>query len=61
MREPTVIRASLFDAKRDGRENLRLAPGDLVSVEATPATLVLDTATNFFRVAVGVSGNIMTF
>lgn len=59
--EPAVIKVSIARAKRDGRENLRLAPGDLVSVEATVATMVVDTATNFFRVAVGLSGNVATF
>jgi polysaccharide export outer membrane protein len=61
MPKPAVIRLSIASAKRNGDENLRLAPGDLVSVEATVATVVLDTATNFFRVAVGLSGNVMTF
>jgi polysaccharide biosynthesis/export protein len=61
MQEPAVIRVSLSDAKRNGADNLRLAAGDLVSVEATAATLVFDTATNFFRVAIGLSGNVMTF
>jgi polysaccharide export outer membrane protein len=61
MPEPAVIQVSIARAKRDGRENLRLAPGDLVSVEATVATMIVDTATNFFRVAVGLSGNVATF
>ncbi|MEQ8211461.1 MAG: polysaccharide biosynthesis/export family protein [Lacipirellulaceae bacterium] len=50
--EPVVIQASLARAKTDGAENLRLAPGDMVSVERTPATIVVDTIGKFFRVAV---------
>ena len=61
MPEPAVIRVSIASAKRNGDQNLRLASGDLVSVEATPATMIVDTATNFFRVAIGLSGNIVTF
>ena len=59
--EPVVIRVSLADAKRNGRENIRLQSGDLVSVEQTPSTLVVDTITRFLRVAVGVSGSATVF
>ena len=59
--QPLVIRASLRMAKRDGNENLRLAEGDTVSVEQTPATVVVDTFTKLFRVAFGVSGNFAGF
>lgn len=41
--EPAVIQVSIAKAKRDGRENLLLEPGDTVSVEQTPATVVLET------------------
>ncbi len=61
MSEPTVIQVSLSQAKRNGRENLRLAPGDLVSVEATAATAVVDTVNNLFRMSLGVGGNLVTF
>jgi polysaccharide export outer membrane protein len=61
MPKPAVIRISIASAKRHGDHNLRLAAGDLVSVEATATTMVVDTATNFFRVAIGLSGNIITF
>ncbi len=61
MPEPAVIRLSMASAKRNGEVNLRLASGDLVSVEATPMTMMVDTATNFFRVAIGLSGSIVTF
>jgi protein involved in polysaccharide export with SLBB domain len=61
MPEPAMIHVSIAKAKRNGRENLRLAPGDLVSVEATVATSIFDAASNFFRVAIGLSGSIVTF
>lgn len=40
--EPAVIVVSIKEAKRRGKGNLRLGPGDIVSVEATPATLITD-------------------
>ena len=48
--EPVVIETSLRSAKAGGQSNLRLAPGDVVSVEETPATVVMDTIRTFFRV-----------
>jgi hypothetical protein len=53
--EPLVIRASLSEAKRNGLENLRLAAGDTVSVEQTPATALVDTFEKFFRFSYGVA------
>lgn len=47
--EPIVIRASVRKAKHNGEANIRLAAGDLVSVEQTPATLVLQTLRGFVR------------
>jgi polysaccharide export outer membrane protein len=47
--EPVVIRVSVREAKRSADVNLRLAPGDLVSVEETPATFVLDLFRSFIR------------
>ncbi|MEX0979420.1 MAG: SLBB domain-containing protein [Pirellulales bacterium] len=40
--EPAVIVVSIKEAKRHGKGNLHLGPGDIVSVEATPATLITD-------------------
>lgn len=37
-----VIEVDLRAAKHNAQENLRLAPGDIVSVEQTPLTVVLD-------------------
>lgn len=52
--EAVVIEVSLREAKRDARANLRLAPGDTVSVELSAATIVLDTM-QLIRFAVGAS------
>ncbi len=51
-----VIQASLREAKRNPNENLLLAPGDTVSVEQTPATVMIDTL-HLIRFAVGTSLN----
>jgi len=41
--EPVVIQASFAEAKHNGAENIRLAAGDTITVERTPATIVVDT------------------
>lgn len=61
MPEPAVIKISIFMAKRNGDENLRLAAGDLVSVENTMATMAVDTVGKFFRVALGLNGSVSAF
>jgi len=53
---PIVIEASLREAKRNVNENIRLAPGDVVSVEQTPTTVMIDTL-KLIRFAVGTSLN----
>lgn len=58
---PAVIQASLTDAKRDGEANLLLSPGDLVTVEPTVATTVLDVFNTMFRVTMGVGSNLTLF
>jgi polysaccharide export outer membrane protein len=52
--EPAVIELSITSAKTDGVSNLRLAPGDTVSVEQTPATIMLDTL-RIIRFGIGAS------
>jgi polysaccharide export outer membrane protein len=47
-----VIEVSLRAAKRNAAENLRLAPGDIVSVEQTPLTVMMDII-NIIRFGVG--------
>ncbi|MGD9633452.1 MAG: SLBB domain-containing protein [Pirellulales bacterium] len=59
--EPAVIEVSIREAKSNGNENLRLAPGDLVSVERTMTTICVDTMMSLFRVGVNVGGNLVAF
>lgn len=47
---PIVIEVSLADARSGGPDNMRLAPGDIVSVKETPTTMALQTIRSFFRV-----------
>jgi polysaccharide export outer membrane protein len=53
-KEPVLIKAKLSQAKRDGKANLRLAAGDVVSVEQTPATVMYDVIRKF-NVGLGAS------
>ena len=46
---PVIIEASVREAKADSVSNLRLAMGDVVSVEETPLTFALGTLQTFFR------------
>jgi len=57
--EPIVIVASIKEAKQSGAANERLAPGDIVSVEETPTTVVLDAVKSFIRF--GISSSIPLF
>ncbi|MBN2294773.1 MAG: hypothetical protein JXM70_20255, partial [Pirellulales bacterium] len=52
-KEPIKIDVSVKEAKENGAANVRLAPGDIVSVEETPATVVLGTLQRVVRIAVG--------
>lgn len=47
--EPITIAASVREAKRNRAANISLAPGDVISVEETPTTIVVDTVRNVFR------------
>ena len=47
--ESVTISSSVREAKRGGDANLRLAAGDVVSVEQTPTTFVVDTLKSFIR------------
>lgn len=57
--QSAVIKLSIHAAKWDHAENLRLAPGDIVSVEQTPLTIVSDVASRIVRFAIG--GNVGVF
>lgn len=48
--EAAIIDVSLREAKKGGPNNLKLAPGDIVSVEETPLTFAMETVRTFFRV-----------
>ena len=52
--QTAVIQLSLSDAKADARQNLRLQPRDTISVEHTPATVVLE-AIKIIRFGLGAS------
>lgn len=47
--EPVVIEASVRAAKEDANSNIRLASGDVVSVEETPTTFIVGTIRDFVR------------
>jgi len=59
--EPIVIQASIAVAKRNGAENLRLAAGDTITIEQTPATAVVDTLSKLIRFSVGLAGRTTVF
>ena len=54
--EPVRIAVSIQNAK-NGRDNIALAPGDTVTIEQTPATVVIDVFRSFIRFSVGSSVN----
>ena len=47
--KPVVIETSVTAAKHDDASNLRLAPGDIVSVEETAQTAISNVVTSIFR------------
>lgn len=47
--QPVTILASINRAKYDPQENLRLAGGDLITVEETPLTFIVDELSRFVR------------
>jgi polysaccharide biosynthesis/export protein len=51
-KEPIQIAVSIQDAK-SGQDNIALAPGDTVSVEQTPETMVVDVLKSFIHFSVG--------
>jgi len=51
--EPIVITTGIREAKANGTANVRLMAGDTVSVEETPATIVMRTVTDVLRIGVG--------
>lgn len=57
--EPARIKLSVREAMLSGDANLRLAAGDVISVQETPVTFVIDALGRFFRV--GVSSSLPLF
>lgn len=55
--QPAVIQLSLRQAKKSFESNIRLAPGDTVSVEASPATVFMDTIQ---IIRFGINGSLST-
>lgn len=53
--EPARIQVSIREAKYNGTANIRLAEGDIVTVEQTPITFTWDALQRFFRFSVGSS------
>jgi polysaccharide export outer membrane protein len=56
--EPILIQISIQEAKRNGRANVRLSAGDVVSVEQTPQTVIYDVIRKF---NIGLAGSVPTF
>ncbi|MGD0898155.1 MAG: polysaccharide biosynthesis/export family protein [Thermoguttaceae bacterium] len=56
--EPAVIEVSVREAKNNGKVNLRLAPGDIVSVEDTPITMVGRALSELLHFSVGAGYNL---
>ncbi len=59
--EPIVIQASIAVAKHNGAENIRLAAGDTITIEQTPATAIVDTLSKLIRFSVGLAGRTAIF
>ncbi len=51
-KDPILIEISIKDAKRKGEGNVRVGPGDIISIEETPTTMVF----SFFRTLAPVGG-----
>ena len=59
--EPVVVQVSISKAKVDGTENLLLQSGDMISVEPTITTTVVETIKDVFRVSMGIGSNLTVF
>ncbi len=52
--ETAIVDLRISDAKQQEQNNLRLSPGDVISVEQTPATMVVDVL-RFVNIGIGAS------
>ena len=50
--EPVVIETSVVNAQHSNESNIRLSPGDVVSVEQTPQTVVHNIFSNIVRFSI---------
>ena len=50
--EPVVIETSVAEAQHNNESNLRLSPGDVVSVEQTPRTVIHNIFSNIVRFSI---------
>ncbi|MCA9047841.1 MAG: polysaccharide biosynthesis/export family protein, partial [Planctomycetaceae bacterium] len=56
--DPAVLQLSIRQAKKSGRSNILLGPGDIVSVEQTPSTVFMQA---FELIRFGISGSAPLF
>jgi polysaccharide export outer membrane protein len=59
--EPVVIQTSVAEAQHDNAHNIRLAPGDVVSVEKTPQTVLNDVFRTIIRFSFVAGGRVAVF
>ena len=59
--EAQVIKVSYQKAKRKRSENIRLASGDVVSVERTPLTVAFDAFNRFINIGIGATARVPLF
>jgi polysaccharide export outer membrane protein len=59
--ESVLIQASIDRAKRDHLENIRLAAGDVVSVEETPLTFITNELYKYMRFSVTAASQLAIF
>jgi polysaccharide biosynthesis/export protein len=59
--EPVVIETSVAEAQHSNESNIRLAPGDVVSVERTPQTVVNSVFTTIVRFSIVAGQSIPIF
>jgi polysaccharide export outer membrane protein len=59
--EPVVIQTSVAQAQHNNEHNIRLAPGDVVSVEKTPQTVLNDIFRSIIRFSFVAGGRVPVF
>jgi polysaccharide export outer membrane protein len=59
--ETQVIKVSYQKAKRVRSENIRLASGDVVSVERTPMTVAFEAFNRFINIGIGATARVPIF